>query len=162
MIVGWRTAGHHGMTLVLDALVMAVAARRRGGVGVAGAIHPSDAGSEYLAIRYGRELTAAGMTPSVGSVGDSYDNALAESVIGLYKTEVIAHQGPWRDLAQVETATAAWVGWVNQQRLFWPIGRRPPAPDQQALYTREADPAPPPPRPQRTRQRAPKNKKNPR
>ncbi len=100
MIVGWRTAGHHRMTLVLDALVMAVAARRREGVTVAGAVHHSDAGSEYLAIRYGRELTAAGMTPSVGSVGDSCDNALAESMIGLYKTEVIAHQGPWRDLAR--------------------------------------------------------------
>src|SRR5258708_35557844 len=137
MIVGWRTAGHHRMTLVLDALVMAVAARRREGVSVAGAIHHSDAGSEYLAIRYGRELTAAGMTPSVGSVGDSYDNALAESVIGLYKTEVIAHQGPWRDLAQVETATAARGGWVNQPRLFWPHGRPPPP----------HDPPPPPPPP---------------
>src|SRR5258708_1967841 len=77
MIAGWRTAGHHRMTLVLDALVMAVAARRREGVSVAGAVHHSDAGSEYLAIRYGRELTAAGMTPSVGSVGDSYDKAWA-------------------------------------------------------------------------------------
>ena len=141
MIVGWRTAGHHRMTLVLDALVMAVAARRREGVSVAGAIHHSDAGSEYLAIRYGRELTAAGMTPSVGSVGDSYDNALAESVIGLYKSEVIAHQGPWRDLAQVEAATAAWAGWFNQQRLFWPIGRRPPAEYEQAFYAGELDPA---------------------
>jgi putative transposase len=141
MIVGWRTAGHHRMTLVLDALVMAVAARRREGVTVAGAIHHSDAGSEYLAIRYGRELTAAGMTPSVGSVGDSYDNALAESIIGLYKTEVIAHQGPWRDLAQVETATATWVGWFNQQRLFWPIGRRPPAEYEQAYHADELDPA---------------------
>ncbi len=141
MIVGWRTAGHHRMTLVLDALVMAVAARRREGVTVAGAVHHSDAGSEYLAIRYGRELTAAGMTPSVGSAGDSYDNALAESMIGLYKTEVIAHQGPWRDLAQVETATATWVGWFNQQRLFWPIGRRPPAEYEQAYYAGELDPA---------------------
>ena len=143
MIVGWRTAGHHRMTLVLDALVMAVAARRREGVTVAGAVHHSDAGSEYLAIRYGRELTAAGMTPLVGSVGDSYDNALAESMIGLYKTEVIAHQGPWRDLAQVETATATWAGWFNQQRLFWPIGRRPPAEYEQAYYAGELDPAAP-------------------
>jgi putative transposase len=145
MILGWRTAGHHRMTLVLDALVMAVAARRREGVTVAGAIHHSDAGSEYLAIRYGRELTAAGMTPSVGSVGDSYDNALAESMIGLYKTEVIAHQGLWRDLAQVETATATWVGWFNQQRLFWPIGRRPPAEYERAYYAGELDPAAPAP-----------------
>ena len=142
MIVGWRTAGHHRMTLVLDALVMAVAARRREGVTVAGAVHHSDAGSEYLAIRYGRELTAAGMTPLVGSVGDSYDNALAESMIGLYKTEVIAHQGPWRD----------WLRW-----------RRPPPPGsagstssgcsgrsaggrrryQQAYYAGELDPAAP-------------------
>ena len=141
MIAGWRTAGHHRLTLVLDALVMAVAARRRQGVTVAGAIHHCDAGSEYLAIRYGRELTAAGMTPSVGSVGDSYDNALAESMIGLYKTEVIARQGPWRDLARVETATATWAGWFNQQRLFWPIGRRPPAEYEQACYAGELDPA---------------------
>ena len=91
----------------------------------------------------GRELTAAGMTPSVGSVGDSCDNALAESMIGLYKTEVIAHQGPWRDLAQVETATATWVGWFSQQRLFWPIGRRPPAEYEQACYAGELDPAAP-------------------
>ena len=142
MIVGWRTAGHHRMTLVLDALVMAVAARRREGVTVTGAIHHSDAGSEYLAIRYGRELTAAGITPSVGSVGDSYDNALAESMIGLYKTEVIAHQGPWRDLAQVETATATWVGWFNQQRLYWPIGRRPPV-EYESLLRRRTGPGRP-------------------
>jgi len=81
------------------------------------------------------------MTPSAGSVGDSYDNALAESVIGLYKTEVIAHQGPWRDLAQVEAATATWVGWFSQQRLFWPAGRRPPAEYEQAYYAGELDPA---------------------
>src|SRR5260370_600525 len=92
------------------------------------------------------------MTPSVGSVGDSYDNALAESVIGLYKTEVIAHQGPWRDLAQAETATAAWGGWFNQQRLFWPIGRPPPAQYAQAVFTRRLGTAPPPTRPQRPRQ----------
>ena len=152
MIVGWRTAGHHRMTLVLDALVMAVAARRREGVSVAGAIHHSDAGSEYLAIRYGRELTAAGMTPSVGSVGDSDDNALAESVIGLYKSEVIAHQGPWRDLAQVEAATAAWARWFNQQRLFWPIGRRPPAEYEQAFGRPRAGPGRPHTGPQETRQ----------
>src|SRR5258707_15567739 len=99
------------------------------------------------------------MTPSVGSVGDSYDNALAESVIGLYKTEVIAHQGPWRDLAQVETATAAWVGWFNQQRLFWPIGRRAPAQDEQALYARELGPAPPTPGPKRPRKSTRETKK---
>ena len=161
MIVGWRTAGHHRMTLVLDALVMAVAARRREGVSVAGAIHHSDAGSEYLAIRYGRELTAAGMTPSVGSVGDSYDNALAESVIGLYKSEVIAHQGPWRDLAQVEAATTTWqAGSTSSGCSGRSAGTRRPStsrPSTPASWTRPSahraarKPARPPGRPRRPR-----------
>ena len=95
LIAGWRTCAHHRTELVLDALVMAVTGRARQGVKVAGLIHHSDAGSEYLSIRYGAELAKAGIAPSVGTAGDSYDNALAESIIGLYKTEVIDHLGPW-------------------------------------------------------------------
>ena len=106
LITGWRTAASHDTGLVLDALVMAVTYRARQGVKVAGLIHHSDAGSEYLSIRYGAELAAAGIAPSVGSVGDSYDNALAESIIGLYKTEVTGHLGPWETPAQVEAATS--------------------------------------------------------
>ena len=106
LITGWRTAASHSTDLVLDALVMAVTYRARQGVKVAGLIHHSDAGSEYLSIRYGAELAAAGIAPSVGSVGDSYDNALAESIIGLYKTEVTSHLGPWETPAQVEAATS--------------------------------------------------------
>lgn len=132
LIAGWRTAACHDTGLVLDALVMAVTYRARQGVKVAGLIHHSDAGSEYLSIRYGAELAAAGIAPSVGSVGDSYDNALAESVIGLYKTEVIDHLGPWETPAQVEAATSEWAGWYNNARVMRRTGGRPPAEYEQA------------------------------
>ena len=127
LIAGWRTAASHSTDLVLDALVMAVTCRARQGVKVAGLIHHSDAGSEYLSIRYGAELVAAGIAPSVGSVGDSYDNALAESIVGLYKTEVIDHLGPWETPAQVEAATSEWVSWYNTRRVMrrTGAGRRP-------------------------------------
>src|SRR2546428_4129701 len=127
LIAGWRTAVRHDTGLVLDALVMAVSYRARQGVKVAGLIHHSDAGSEYLSIRYGAELVAAGIAPSVGSGGDSYDNALAESVIGLYKTEVIDHLGPWETPARVEAATCEWAGWYNTARVMRRTGGRPPA-----------------------------------
>ena len=87
----------------------------------------TDAGSEYLSIRYGAELAKAGIAPSVGSAGDSYDNALAETIIGLYKTEVIAHQGPWETPAAVEAATSEWAGWYNTRRVMRRTGGRPPA-----------------------------------
>ena len=132
LITGWRTAASHSTDLVLDALVMAVTYRARQGVKVAGLIHHSDAGSEYLSIRYGAELAAAGIAPSVGSVGDSYDNALAESVIGLYKTEVIDHLGPWETPAQVEAATSEWASWYNTARVMRRTGGRPPAEYEQA------------------------------
>ena len=127
LIAGWRTAASHSTDLVLDALVMAVTCRARQGVKVAGLIHHSDAGSEYLSIRYGAELVAAGIAPSVGSVGDSYDNALAESIVGLYKTEVIDHLGPWETPAQVEAATSEWASWYNTRRVMrrTGAGRRP-------------------------------------
>jgi putative transposase len=132
LIAGWRTCARHDTGLVLDALVMAVTYRARQGVKVAGLICHSDAGSEYLSIRYGAELAEAGIAPSVGSVGDSYDNALAESIIGLYKTEVIAHLGPWETPARVEAATSEWAGWYNTARVMRRTGGRPPAEYEQA------------------------------
>ena len=132
LITGWRTAASHSTDLVLDALVMAVTYRARQGVKVAGLTHHSDAGAEYLSIRYGAELVAAGIAPSVGSVGDSYDNALAESIIGLYKAEVIDHLGPWETPAQVEAATSEWAGWYNTARVMRRTAGRPPAEYEQA------------------------------
>ena len=132
LIAGWRTAASHSTDLVLDALVMAVTYRARQGVKVAGLTHHSDAGSEYLSIRYGAELAASGIAPSVGSVGDSYDNALAESIIGLYKTEVIDHLGPWETPARVEAATSEWASWYNTARVMRRTGGRPPAEYEQA------------------------------
>ena len=132
LIAGWRTAASHSTDLVLDALVMAVTYRARQGVKVAGLIHHSDAGSEYLSIRYGAELAAAGIAPSVGSVGDSYDNALAESIIGLYKTEVTGHLGPWETPARVEAATSEWASWYNTARVMRRTGGRPPGEYEQA------------------------------
>jgi putative transposase len=132
LIAGWRTAASHGTDLVLDALVMAVTYRACQGVKVAGLTHHSDAGSEYLSIRYGAELAAAGIAPSVGSVGDSYDNALAESIIGLYKTEVTGHLGPWETPAQVEAATSEWASWYNTARVMRRTGGRPPTEYEQA------------------------------
>ncbi|MFI5081529.1 MAG: IS3 family transposase [Streptosporangiales bacterium] len=132
LIAGWRTAASHSTDLVLDALVMAVTYRARQGVKVAGLIHHSDAGSEYLSIRYGAELAASGIAPSVGSVGDSYDNALAESIVGLYKTEVTGHLGPWETPAQVEAATSEWASWYNTARVMRRTAGRPPAEYEQA------------------------------
>jgi putative transposase len=132
LIPGWRTAAHHSTGLVLDALVMAVTYRARQGVKVAGLIHHSDAGREYLSIRYGAELAAAGIAPSVGTAGDSYDNALAESIVGLYKTEVIDHLGPWETPAQVEAATSEWASWYNTARVMRRTAGRPPAEYEQA------------------------------
>ena len=92
--------------------------------------------AQYLSIRYTNRLTEAGISPSVGSVGDSYDNALAESVIGLYKTELIRQRGPWRDRDQVEYATLEYVDWFNHRRLLEPIGHIPPA-EKEANYHRQ-------------------------
>jgi putative transposase len=116
--------------LVLDALEQALWARS----GARGVIHHSDRGSQYLSIRYTERLKEAGVEPSVGSVGDSYDNALAESVIGLYKTEVIHHRSPWRHLDDVEYATLDWVYWFNNRRLLEPIGNVPPAEFESMYY----------------------------
>ena len=127
MITGWKVAAHMRASLALDALEMAVSARLRAGQQVAGVIHHGDRGGQYLAIRYTSRLAEAGAIASVGSTGDSYDNALAETIIGLYKAELIRHRGPWHSVALVEAATAWWVGWFNNRRLYRPLGDIPPA-----------------------------------
>jgi transposase InsO family protein len=120
--------------LVLDALEQSLWSRS----GAKGVVHHSDRGSQYLSIRYTERLTQAGVEPSVGSVGDSYDNALAETIIGLYKTEVIHRRGPWQKLDDVEYATLEWVDWFNNRRLLEPIGNLPPA-EFELLYYRQLD-----------------------
>ena len=122
-IIGWRVARTMRTDLVLDALEQALWSR----VNMCGVVHNSDRGSQYLSIRYSERLADFGVEPSVGSVGDSYDNALAETIIGLYKTEVIHHRGPWRSVDAVEYATLEWVDWFNHRRLLEPIGNVPPA-----------------------------------
>ena len=116
--------------IVLDALEQALWARRE----TKGLIHHSDRGSQYLSIRYTERLAEANIDASVGSVGDSYDNALAETINGLYKTEVIQHRGPWRTIDEVEFATLEWVDWFNHRRLLEPIGNIPPAEFEMAYY----------------------------
>ncbi len=123
-IVGWRVSTSLRSDLALDALEQAIWDRR--GAGLQGLIHHSDRGVQYLAIRYTERLAEAGIEPSVGTVGDSYDNALAESVIGLYKTEVIRCRGPWRGVEDVEYGTLTWVAWFNTARLLEPLGYVPP------------------------------------
>jgi putative transposase len=129
-IIGWRVARSMRTELVLDALEQALWAR----AGAKGVVHHSDRGSQYLSIRYSGRLAEAGVEPSVGSVGDSYDNALAETIIGLYKTELIWQRGPWRNLEAVEFATLEWVHWFNHRRLLEPIGSIPPAELENAYY----------------------------
>ncbi len=121
-IVGWRVSKSLRSDLALDALEQALHARPKAGA----LIHHSDRGVQYVSIRYTERLEAAGIETSVGSVGDSYDNALAETIFGLYKTEVIRRLGPWRSLEDVEFATLEWVDWFNNRRLFGPIGNIPP------------------------------------
>jgi putative transposase len=130
MIVGWRASRSLRTDLALDALEQALWARPASG----GLVHHSDRGVQYLSIRYTERLAEAGIEPSVGSVGDSYDNALAESVIGLYKTEVIRRRGPWKNLEAVEFATLEWVDWFNNRRLLEPIGNVPPAEFEDVYY----------------------------
>jgi putative transposase len=124
-IVGWRVAASLRTDFVLDALEQAIYDRRGGGA--TDLVHHSDRGTQYLSMRYTRRLAEAAIEGSVGSRGDSYDNALAESIIGLFKTEVIQRQGPWRTLEAVEFATLTWVDWFNTRRLLQPIGYVPPA-----------------------------------
>ena len=133
MIVGWRVWNSLKTDLVLDALEQALYSR----TGTEGLVHHSDRGSQYLSIRYTERLAEACIESSVGSVGDSYDNALAESIIGLYKTEKIWLQGPWRNIDEVEYATLEWVDWYNNRRLLEPIGNIPPVEFEAAYYEQE-------------------------
>jgi len=133
-IVGWRVSASLRTDFVLDALEQAI--YERCGVGVTDLVHHSDRGTQYLAMRYTDRLADAGIEPSVGSRGDSYDNAMAESIIGLFKTEVIQRTGPWRHLEGVEYATLEWVDWFNTRRLLEPIGYVPPAEYEANYYQR--------------------------
>lgn len=131
-IVGWRVSRTAHAGFVLDALEQALCQRRptKGG----GLVHHSDRGAQYVSIKYTDRLAEAGVEPSVGSVGDSYDNALAETINGLYKAEVIHLRGPWRSLEAVEFATLEWVDWFNNRRLLEPIGYIPPAEAERCYY----------------------------
>jgi putative transposase len=133
-IVGWRVSASLRTDFVLDALEQAIYDRGRADVN--DLVHHSDRGTQYLSMRYTARLAEAAIEPSVGSRGDSYDNALAESIIGLYKTEVIQRKGPWRHLESVEFATLTWVDWFNTRRLLEPIGYVPPA-EYEARYYEE-------------------------
>jgi putative transposase len=133
-IVGWRVSRTAHAGFVLDALEQAIHDRRP----VSNLIHHSDRGSQYLSIKYTERLAEAGIEPSVGSVGDSYDNALAETINGLYKAEVIHRRGPWRSFEAVEFATLEWVDWFNRRRLLEPIGNIPPAEAEANYYTATA------------------------
>jgi transposase InsO family protein len=134
MIVGWRVSNSLRTDLALDALEQALYSRPNS----ERLVHPSDRGVQYLSIRYTERLAEAGIESSVGSIGDSYDNALAETVIGLYKTEVIYCRGPWRHAEQVEFATLEWVDWFNNRRLLEPIGNIPPAEYEERYYETDA------------------------
>jgi putative transposase len=136
-LVGWQASRSLRTDLALDALEMAIWRRQ---VQLEGLVHHSDRGSQYLAIRYTERLAEAGAVTSVGSRGDSYDNALAETVIGLYKTELIRRRGPWKGLDEVEYATLEWVDWFNHRRLLEPIGHVPPA-EFEAICHRREDPS---------------------
>jgi transposase InsO family protein len=137
-IVGWRVSRSAHAGFVLDALEQALADRKP----VSGdLIHHSDRGVQYVSIKYTERLAEAGLVPSVGSVGDSYDNALAETINGLYKAEVIHRRGPWRSLEAVEYATLEWVDWFNHRRLLEPIGHVPPAEAEAAYYAALEEPA---------------------
>ncbi len=138
-IVGWRASRSMSAEFVLDALDQALHDRRpvHGG----GLVHHSDRGVQYVSIKYTERLAGAGVEPSVGSIGDSYDNALAETVNGLYKTEVIHRRGPWRSFEAVEFATLEWVDWFNNRRILEPIGNIPPAEAEARFYAMLDTPA---------------------
>ncbi len=131
-IVGWRVSTSMTTGFVLDALNQAIC--QRAPSEAAGLIHHSDRGSQYLSIKYTERLAEAGIDTSVGSVGDSYDNALAESIIGLFKTEVINFLGPWKSMSQVEWETLKWVDWYNTERLHSAIGYVTPQEAEEAFY----------------------------
>jgi transposase InsO family protein len=134
LIVGWSIATHLRAEFPLEALEIAIMRRDRN---LDDLIHHSDAGSQYTSIVYTEHLAEFGISPSVGSVGDSYDNAMAETIIGLYKSELIERRKPWKTFHQIELATLEWVHWYNTRRLLEPIGDIPPLEYEQAYYDRE-------------------------
>jgi putative transposase len=136
-IVGWRVSRSLRSDLALDALEQALHQRPRS----EGLVHHSDHGVQYLSIRYTERLAEAGIEASVGSVGDSYDNALAETVNGLYKAELIYRRGPWRSIEAVELATLEWVDWFNNRRLLEPLGYVPPTEFESMYYRTQSSPA---------------------
>jgi putative transposase len=133
-LVGWQASRSLRTDLALDALEMAIWRRQ---AQLDGLVHHSDRGSQYLSVRYTQRLADAGAVTSVGSRGDSFDNALAETIIGLYKTELVRRRGPWKGLDEVEYATLEWVDWFNHRRLLEPIGHLPPAEFEAAHHRRE-------------------------
>jgi len=137
MIVGWRVSKSLRSDFALDALEQAVHAR----CDTEGLIHHSDRGVQYVSIRYTERLAEAGIEPSVGSKGDSYDNAMAESIIGLFKTETIHRLGPWRGIDHVEIETLIWVDWFNNRRLLEPIGNIPPVEFEELYYEKQKETA---------------------
>ncbi|WCO67124.1 IS3 family transposase [Iamia majanohamensis] len=141
-IVGWRTAAAMPTELPLDALEMALWTRAQADQLVDGLVHHSDAGSQYTSIRYADRIAAAGAVASIGTVGDSYDNAMAESTIGLYKTECVHHEGPWRGVEDLELATLNWVHWFNEIRLHSAIGHIPPTEHEADYYRHHPRPHP--------------------
>ena len=132
-IVGWRASRTAHARFVLDALEQALYDRQPKRDGAL--IHHSDRGSQYVSIRYTERLAEAGIEPSVGSKGDSYDNALAETINGLYKAELVYHRGPWKTIESLELATLTWVTWFNHTRLLEPIGNIPPAEAEERYYS---------------------------
>ncbi|PKV77129.1 transposase InsO family protein [Nocardia fluminea] len=143
-ILGWECSTSKHTAFVEKAIRQAVALRAREGHPIGGAIHHSDAGSQYTAVKLGETLALSDLRPSIGSVGDAYDNALAETTIGLYKTEAIRDDSPFRRgpltrIADVEFLTADWVGWFNQSRIMHRLGRRPPAEHEAEYYSLHAE-----------------------
>lgn len=141
MIVGWRVSRSMRTDLPLDALDMALASRYRMGRNTSGLVHHSDAGSQYTSLRYTNRLAEAGLTPSIGTIGDSYDNALAETTNGLYKAECVYWEGPWNGADELELATLSWVHWFNTERIHSALDWLSPAEYEAEYYARQNTPA---------------------
>lgn len=140
MIVGWRASRSMRTDMPLDALEMARASQHRQGRNTSGLIHHSDAGSQYTSVRYTTRLTEAGLTASIGTIGDSYDNALAETINGLYTTECVYLEVPGRGADDLELATLSWVHWYNHERLHSALGWVPPVEFENNYYNRQTTP----------------------
>ncbi len=141
-VLGWRVASTMATTMVLDSIEQAIWTRQRDGIlDLKDVVHHTDRGSQYTSIRFTERLAEAGIQPSVGAVGSSYDNALAETINGLYKTELIKPGKPWRTVEDVELATARWVDWFNHRRLYEYCGDVPPAELETAYYAQQTRPA---------------------